>query len=612
MHDSQPLVNLDETSANDHIKRASYPALQKFHIVDKVQAFHNLYKRAEKKITMIEQPLFLLKDISLSIIFAAFSAHIMRLLKQPPLLGYVFGGILLGGNLGFGLVTNIESIELISEIGLIFLLFIIGLEINLKELMKLGKAVFVLGIMQILISSALVAICFSASGQFGGGRFNLLYLSVAMSLSSTLIVVKLLYDKFEIHTVAGQLTLGILVLQDVWAILFLAIQPTLMNPSFGGISRSLLLGILLVIACFSISRFGLTRIFKAVAKTPELVVITAAAWCFAVCFAAEYSGLSKEMGALIAGISIATFPYGADVANKISGVRDFFVTLFFVSLGLKIPQPTCSMLALSLYTTAIVIGTRLLSIIPMSFLMKKGIYTGTVTALNLSQISEFSLVIVSIGLKFGHVTQDIETVVLSSMLMASIVSSYLIIFNHSIASVLTPLISRLTPGLKACSQPSAEKPEQHQGSHDIVVLGCFREGRALLDEISRNAPELVNRVIVIDYNPDVGHLLEPSGFTWKYGDLSNPDSLKHIGIENASVVICPVSDLFLKGTTNMELFQDLCHVMPKARFIMTAENTSMHDQLVQMGAHKVVIPGQITGCNIFKMLEEIINNSKDA
>ncbi|OGV62847.1 MAG: hypothetical protein A2283_02775 [Lentisphaerae bacterium RIFOXYA12_FULL_48_11] len=557
---------------------------------------------------MTEQPLFLLKDISLSIIFAAFAAHIMRLLKQPPLLGYVFGGILLGGNLGIGLVTNAESIELISEIGLIFLLFIIGLEINLKELMRLGKAVFVLGIMQILISAALVAVCFSTSGQFGGGRFNILYLSVAMSLSSTLIVVKLLYDKFEIHTVAGQLTLGILVLQDVWAILFLAIQPTLMNPSFVGISRSLLLGVLLVIASFSISRFGLTRIFKAVAKTPELVVITAAAWCFAICFAAEFSGLSKEMGALIAGISIATFPYGAEVANKISGIRDFFVTLFFVSLGLKIPQPTWSMLTVSLYTTAIVIGTRLLSIIPMSVLMKKGIYTGTVTALNLSQISEFSLVIVSIGLKFGHVSHNIETVVLSSMLMASIISSYLIIFNHSIASMLTPLISRLIPGEKTSGQPSKEKTEQNQEIRDIVVLGCFREGRALLDEISRNAPELIHRVLVIDYNPDVGHFLEPAGFTWKYGDLSNPDSLKHLGIEKASVVICPISDLFLKGTTNMELVQDFRLIIPKAMFIMTAENTSMHDQLMQLGTFKVVIPGQITGNSIFKMLNEAIAN----
>ncbi len=555
---------------------------------------------------MSEQPLLLLKDISLSIIFAAFSAHIMRLLKQPPLLGYIFGGILLGGNIGIGLVTNVESIELISEIGLIFLLFIIGLEINLKELASLGRAVFVLGIMQILISAALVAACFSASSQFGQGKFNLLYLSVAMSLSSTLIVVKLLYDKFEIHTVAGQLTLGILVLQDVWAILFLAIQPTLMNPSFTCISRSLLLGIILVTASFLISRYFLTRIFKAAAKTPELVAITAAAWCFAVCFTAELAGLSKEMGALIAGISIATFPYGTDVTAKISGVRDFFVTLFFVSLGLKIPHPTWSMLTLSIYVTFLIIGTRMLSIIPTAILMKKGIYTGTVTALNLSQISEFSLVIIAIGLKLGHVSHDIETVVLNSMLMTSIVSSYLIIFNHSIASIVTPLLNHLIPGQKTAGQTTAENIVEKHNTCDIVLLGCFREGRAMLDEIKKNAPELINRVLVIDYNPDLGHILEPAGFTWKYGDLSNPDSLEHLGIDKASVVICPVSDLFLKGTTNIELLLDLRKKIPKARFIMTAEDTMISEKLTSLGSYKAVIPGQITGHSLFKMLKEAL------
>ncbi|MDD4871455.1 MAG: cation:proton antiporter, partial [Kiritimatiellae bacterium] len=390
------------------------------------------------------------------------------------------------------------------------------------------------------------------------------------------------------------------------AILFLAIQPTLLNPSLMGITRSLFLGTLLLTASFTISRFGLTRIFGAVANTPELVIITASAWCFAVCLAAEFSGLSKEMGALIAGISIATFPYGIDVANKISGIRDFFVTLFFVSLGLKIPQPTWSILMLSFFATTVVIGTRFLSIVPMSCLMKKGIHTGIVTSLNLSQISEFSLVIVAIGIKFGHVSHDIETLVLSSMLMTSIVSSYLIIFNHRLASFFTTAMELLFPRRTKPAHSMANNLQTDHKNLDIVVLGCFREGRAFLDQIARNAPQLIERVLVIDYNPALGSVLESTGFTWRYGDLSNPNALKHLGLENASVVVCPVSDLFLKGTTNMKLFMNLQSMAPNALFILTAEDNDAHDQLIQQGAYKAVIPGQITGMTLFKILEEAL------
>jgi len=488
----------------------------------------------------------------------------------------------------------------------IVVLFIIGLEINLKELIRLGRVVFIVGLAQLLISAMLIALCFSCFGQAGDGRFNLLYLAITMSLSSTLIVVKLLYDKLEIHTVAGQLTIGILVLQDIWAILFLAIQPTLLNPSFIGISRSLILGVVILAASFAISRYALTRIFSAVAKTPELVVITASAWCFTVCFAAEMCSLSKEMGALIAGISIATFPYGIDVANKISGVRDFFVTLFFVSLGLKIPEPTISMLGISLFATVVVIGTRFLSIIPASIIMKKGMHTGAVTALNLSQISEFSLVIVAIGLKYGHVSHDIETIVLSSMLLTSVVSSYLIIFNHRLASLFGKFMQRLTFGLVVPETKLTEHHGESQKQPDILLLGCFREGRAFLDKIKKEAPHLANRVLVIDYNPELGAALESEGFRWRYGDLSNPDALQHLGMEHASVVICPVSDLFLKGVTNMELFLHLHHAAPEARFILTAENSKSHDLLVENGAYRVAIPGQITAEVLFQMLNEAI------
>src|SRR5687767_7288441 len=204
----------------------------------------------------------LLTDIAYGIIFAAVASHGARLLRQPLILGYVLGGVLLGSHLGFGLVTDEASVELISEIGLILLLFIIGLEINLRELMRMGTSMLILGCAQFFGCVLLGLAFFKPLGfTMGAGRFDLLYLAVAMALSSTLIVVKLLNDKFETGTTAGRLTIGILVLQDIWAIAFMAFQPNLLDPKLSGIAGSLGAGALLVAAAFLVSRYILARLF---------------------------------------------------------------------------------------------------------------------------------------------------------------------------------------------------------------------------------------------------------------------------------------------------------------------------------------------------------------
>ncbi|EMO56509.1 transporter, CPA2 family [Leptospira santarosai str. CBC1416] len=244
------------------------------------------------------------------------------------ILGYVAGGLLLGPNLGLGLVVNEESIELISEIGLILLLFIIGLEIDLKELARMGKSMFLLGIIQ-FVFCVLFGLLFFREILFNfSGKFDLLYFAIALAISSTMIVVKLLHDKFEVSTIAGRLTIGVLVLQDIWAIIFMGIQPSLQDPQILKIVSSLGVGSVLVCVSFLISRFFLSRLFQAAASKPELILITSIAWCFLLCGFAERAGLSKEMGALIAGISIAAFPYGADVIAKLSGIRDFLSPSF--------------------------------------------------------------------------------------------------------------------------------------------------------------------------------------------------------------------------------------------------------------------------------------------
>jgi Kef-type K+ transport system membrane component KefB len=543
-----------------------------------------------------------LTDIGLSIVFATLAAYAARLLRQPLILGYVLGGIALGGQLGFGLITGTESVELISEIGLILLLFIIGLEINVRELIGMGPTVFVAGVVQFAGCVGLGLLTLGATGIVPGpGKFDSLYLAIALALSSTLIVVKLLHDKFEIRTAAGRLTVGVLVLQDVWAILFMAIQPSLSNPEVLVVLRAMAQGIVLVCAAFLFSKHALGRILEFAGKSPELVVLTAMAWCFAMCGLAEKAGLSKEMGALVAGVTIAAFPYGTDVISKLAGIRDFFVTLFFVSLGLKVAQPSLGVFAGAGALALFVLVSRLLTLPPTTYLMKQGLRTGIVSGLNLAQISEFSLVIVTLGAGFGHVSSELQSLVLTATLVASVVSTYVIQFNHDLARPMLRLACRFGYAEDASFVEAASTSGQEP--RDIVLLGCFRGGRAFLEQVEIHVPELRRRILVIDYNPALQADLERRGFKWAYGDLSHPETLSHHGIEFASFVICAVSDTFLKGTTNSTLLQHLKSLAPEACFVMAADDRAEADRLILAGAREVVVGSCLVGCRLLESVQ---------
>jgi Kef-type K+ transport system membrane component KefB len=548
----------------------------------------------------------ILNDIGFSIIAAALAGLVARAAKQPAILGYVLGGVVLGAPLGLGLVSNAESIEIISEIGLIFLLFIIGLEIQLPEIARLGKSTFVVGLAQFFGCLGLGLVLFRPLGA-GGGRFDLLYLATCAALSSTLIVVKLLHDKAEIHTAAGRLTVGVLVLQDLFAIVFMALQPSLVEPRVGSIARSLGYGAALVSLSFVASRFVLGPVLRRAAKVPELVLLTSIGWCFAVAGLAQMAGLSREMGALFAGMSIAAFPYGADVTAKLAGIRDFFVTLFFVSLGLKLPLPTLDTLTFSLAVAGLVLITRLVTVVPPAWLLGPGLRTGAVTALNLAQVSEFSLVILGLGVGYGHVTTELQSAVLTAMLLTSVVSTYVITFNDRLARVIVAAARALGSRERAGEKPDAPG---HGEARDIVLLGCYREGLALLDRIESELPELKRRILVIDFNPALKARLEGAGFAWAYGDLAHPETLAHLGLEKARVVLSSIPDTFLKGTTNRRLLLQAQQIAPHAHFIMTAEDASGEEDLHALGAQDVLVTGEVAGERLLALVRPLVGPAR--
>ncbi len=560
----------------------------------------------------------LLNNIGLCVIVAAVLAFLANKLKQPALLAYLVAGVLIGPEIGFGLIKDHETIEVISEIGLVLLLFIIGLEMDLKKLRESGKPVIATGITQFLICVALAIPFFLLLGfRIGdknafGGEFGLAYLAVAAAISSTMIVVKLLYDKFELDTLPGRITLGILVFQDIWAIIVLALQPNLRNPSIAPLAASFGKGILLVGVSLVISRYLLPGLFRSIAKVPELVLIMALAWCFLICAAASYSGLSKEMGALIAGVALSTFPYSLDVTAKVISIRDFFVTLFFVALGMKIPMPSATILGLAALTSLFLICSRFLSIFPVLYLMRYGHRVSLLPAINLSQISEFSLVVASLGLAMGHINSQAVSLIIFVFVITSTSSTYMINYSHQIAAGISRLLSVV--GMRDLGKDVAEAA--HASSKSIVFLGFFREASAIVHEFELNAKadnqhSLLDDILVIDFNPQVYSELGRRGVECVYGDIAHMETLHHAKIHHARLVVSTISDQILKGTDNARLLQQIRQLCPEAMAIVTADNPRKALELYNMGADFVLLHPIHSSAQIAQIIESALQVGLD-
>src|SRR5271154_4952233 len=236
----------------------------------------------------------LVSDIAICIIAAWLVAVLSQVARQPLLLAYLVAGFAIGPH-GFKWITDVHDIATISEIGLSLLLFMIGLEIDLKKMMSAGKVITLTAGVQILGCFFLGWLVFGICGP-AQNRLEALYLAVAAAMSSTIIIVKILYDKRELETLAGRITLGVLVLQDIATILFLAIQPNLKNPAIGPLAQAFGNVVLLLAVGFIVSRHVLPPIFKMVARQPELVLVGALAWCFAMAGFADFLNLSPAMG----------------------------------------------------------------------------------------------------------------------------------------------------------------------------------------------------------------------------------------------------------------------------------------------------------------------------
>ncbi|MCK1737980.1 cation:proton antiporter [Bradyrhizobium sp. 138] len=547
----------------------------------------------------------LIRDITLCILFAWMLGLLAHFSRQPLILAYLIAGFCIGP-FGAGWVHSQESIGVISELGLIFMLFMIGLEIDLKKIVRAGRVILFAAGGQLLGGCLLGVLFFVGVGlSLGGGQFDTVYLCVACALSSTVIIVKVLYEKRELDTLPGRITLGVLVLQDIFAILFLAVQPSLANLQASVILLSIGRVAVLVAAALLVSRYVLPRLFHQIARRPELILLGALAWCFLVAETAQRLSLSREMGALIAGVSLSTFPYALDVTAKVTTLRDFFITLFFVALGMTIPIPGLSVIGLALMIAAFTVVSRLVTTFTPLYLMKQGLRASLLPALNLAQISEFSLVVIQTGVTDHHIAAQTANAASFAFVVLAVLSTFAMSRSDEITRWAIGPLKRI--GLRDLDHGSGHAEEGHEGGHGearrIVILGFFRAASALLAEIERQTPVLLEQITVVDFNPNVYQTLLSRGLHVIYGDISNVDTLLHAGIGKSEMIILSVPDSLLKGATNEKLVRHVRALNPTALIVATADLLADVGALYEAGASYVTVTRVSDAHELFTVIE---------
>ena len=548
----------------------------------------------------------LVTDIAVCIIAAWVIAVASQAARQPLLLAYLLAGFAIGPH-GFKWVTDAETIQTISSIGLILLLFMIGLEIDLKKMASAGKIITLTAAVQILGCVLLGWLFFKAVG-LGGTWIEALYLGVAAAMSSTVIIVKILHDKHELETLAGRITLGVLVLQDIATILFLAMQPNLKNLVASVLLLALVKVVVLVAVAYIVARWVLPPIFNFASRQPELVLVGALAWCFALAGFAGYLGLSREMGALIAGVMVSTFPYTLDVIAKVTSLRDFFVTLFFVGLGMVIPVPTWTLLLWMLAFSAFLVVSRLVQVFKPLHRMGMGQRMSFLPALNLCQMSELSLVLLALGHEAGDVSAKSMSVAAFAFAFLAVGSTYAIFANDKLLAGASPWLTKLGyPDLAESVSETIflEKPAR------ICFLGFSWTASSLLEEITRDKPAWLKETLVIDFNPQVNEKLRRRGARVIYGDISQRNVLEHAGVPYAEILVCTLPDLVLKGLSNHKLLRMLRELNPRAKIIVHAEKLTDIPALYADGADYVSAPRLLEAEDLLTVIDAAEKNLLD-
>ncbi|HWS27696.1 MAG TPA: cation:proton antiporter family protein [Xanthomonadales bacterium] len=522
-------------------------------------------------------------EFSLLLLLAAGAGLVSLWLRQPLLIAYIVIGIVAGPAV-LGVVKAHDQIDLLAQVGVAVLLFVVGLKLDLQHIRHIGPVALATGLGQLTFT---IVIGFMLILAMGKGWLEALYVAVALTFSSTIIIVKLLSDKREIDSLHGRIAVGFLIVQDLAVVIAMMVMSTLRgygdNASLLALAGSLALRISVAAAAlYLLMRFVLPRLVDRMAQSQELLLIFAIAWGTGLAALGEWAGFSKEAGAFLAGFSLASTHYRDAINARLTGIRDFLLLFFFIDLGAKLDFSTLGgevwpAIGLSLF---VLVGNPLIVMAIMGYMGYRK-RTGFLSGLTVAQISEFSIIFVAMGISLGHVGAGALGLTTLVGLITIALSTYMILYSH-------PIYDRLAPWLGAFERKRPHREmavtiERHDlREADVIVLGLGRYGSRLA--LGLKAAGL--RTLGVEFDPEVARALRRQGLPVRYGDGIASEFLESLPLKDTRWIVSTLPDI----ASNRELLRSLTGLGFTGDVAVVARDEADGVALKKLGAPTLLYP----------------------
>lgn len=520
-------------------------------------------------------------EIGIIVFIATLISLLMRFLKQPLVVGYILSGIIIGPYF-LNFVSSSNYIEIFSKLGIAILLFIVGINLKPDVIREVGRVSLFIGIGQVIFTSVIGFLIFQLL------NFNLIFSllgAIALTLSSTIIILKLISDKDDLDKVYAKISIGILLVQDVIATLVLFfLSASRSNISFlglgnfGGILLILIKATAFFVLLYFISKYILPKLLSFLAQSQELLFLFSISWGIGLASFFHFLGLSIEIGALAAGIAFASSPFSQEVASRMKPLRDFFILLFFVMLGSQLILTNFSAIFLPalLLSLFVLIGNPIIVMFLMHLLGYRS-RLSFVTGLAVAQISEFSLILVALGSSLGYLDQQFVSLITLVGIITISGSTYLFIYSDKIFDKLKPFLIFIKFYKKG---GTGEKQELNNA--EMIIFGYDRVGY----DFVKVAEKIEKKFFVIDYDPKAIQKMERNKIPNYFGDAEDVDFLEEIKLFKAKIIVSTIPDF----KTNFDLVSFYRNYNKDGIIIVISHNIKEAKELYKIGASFVVMP----------------------
>lgn len=526
---------------------------------------------------VLSNPFF---ELSVILVIAALLGAVGLLLRQPLIVMFIALGILVGPSV-FNLVSSSEMVHLLADLGIALLLFVVGLKLDLSLIRSTGMIALMTGLGQVIFTSVFGYIIGIA---LGFDAVTALYVAIALTFSSTIIIVKLLSDKKEIDSLHGQIAIGFLIVQDIVVVL-LMIMLSALNVKTGanpvlGIFQVVVTGSSIVAVIGLLMRFVIPSLVNYLARSQELLVLFSIAWAVAVASACDYLNFSREVGAFLAGVSLASTPYREIISGRLVSLRDFLLLFFFINLGSQLDLALLGkqIVPSLIFSLFVLIGNPLIVVAIMGVMGYRK-RTSFLAGLTVAQISEFSLIFAALGLSMGHIEESTVGLITLVGLITIGLSTYMIIYSHKLYDVLSPALSLFERKI-----PYRENdPEQLKSQNvDVILFGLGRYGGNIALTLMQENIQL----LCIDFDPQQVSYWQKQGLTALYGDVEDPELPDRLPLSTAKFVVSSLSDV----NANIVLVKQLKASGYRGKIAVTAHRLSDVERLKTIPADIILSP----------------------